>query len=269
MPKRKRGKRNGRRGGFASLLKELIHFAIKVIPILVLIFAGGAAFWGVKGILFADPHLSIQRITVTPPDAISRDERLRLDSLLMGKNILKADILKISGMLEKDPWIEEAVVTKRVPSEIVVEVRRRIPAAYVRFAPAGAAALVSEDGTVLDVPSSRNVSGLVIEVFGNGPKEPRIGERLKVKGFGQANQFLQEFSKHPLAQFEAVSKISLDHIGNVNITLGRGPELRLGRKPLEAMRSFDKIAPILESAGRQKIDYIDLQFNNVIVKQKK
>ena len=90
-----------------------------------------------------------------------------------------------------------------------------------------------------------------------------------MKGFEAANQFTREFSKHPLAQFESISKITLDHIGNVSVTLGKGPELRLGRKPLEAMKSFDKIAPILESPDRLKIDYVDLQFNNVIVKQKR
>ena len=269
MSRKKRGKRNGKRGGFGAFLKTSIHFAGKVIPILILILGGGAAFVGMRGLLFADPHLSIQHITVTPSDAISRDQRLRLESILSGKNILKADVRKVSTMLEKDPWIEEAVVTKRVPSEIAIDVRRRLPVAYVRFAPSGGLALVSDDGMVLETPSSRTAAALVIEVAGTGAKEPRVGERLHVKGFEQANQFLREFPKHPLAQFEAVTKIVLDHIGNVNVTLGKGPELRMGRKPLEAMKSFDKIAPILESTERQKIDYVDLQFNNVIVKQKK
>ena len=269
MSRKKRGKRNGRKVSLASFLKASVRFAVKVIPILVLIFAAGAAFVGVKGLLFADPHLSIQRITVTPPDALSREQRLRVESLLSGKNILRTDIQKVSSMLEKDPWIEEAVVSKRVPSEILIEVRRRVPAAYVRFGPGGPLALVSEDGMVLDTPSVRTVSGLVIEVLGPGARALRSGDRLRVKGFDQANQFLQEFSRHPLAQFEAVTKISLDHIGNVNVTLGKGPELRMGRKPLDAMKSFDKIAPILESGNRQKIDYIDLEFNNLIVKQKK
>ena len=269
MGKKKRSKRSGKRGSFASFFKSVFHFALKVVPILILIFGGGAAFVGIRGLLFADPHLSIQRITVTPPDAVSRDQRQRLDSLLAGKNILRANIRKISMMLERDPWIEAAVVTKRVPSEISIEVHRRVPVAYIHFTPNGGTALVSADRMVLEIPPAPPVTGLVIEVPGTGIKGFRIGERLHVKGFDQANQFLQEFSKHPLAQFESVSKISLDVIGDVNVTLGKGPELRMGRKPLEAMRSFDKIASILESSERQKIDYIDLQFNNVIVKQKR
>lgn len=269
MARKKRGKRNGKRGGLGAFLKTSLSFMVKVVPILILIFTGGAAFMGVRSLLFADPHLSIQRITVTPPDAVSPAQRLRLESLLSGKNILRSDIQKVSVMLEKDPWIEEAVVTKRIPSEISIEVRRRVPIAYVRFAPAGGMALVSGDGMVLETPASQSTTGLVVEISGTGIKNPRIGERVQVKGFEQANQFLQEFSRHPLAQFEAITKMNLDPIGNVSITLGKGPELRLGRKPLEAMRSFDKIAPILESSERQKIDYIDLQFNNVIVKQKR
>ena len=132
MARKKRSKRNGGKEIFLAFLKTPFHFMLKVIPILLLIFAGGAAFVGVRGSLFADPHLSIQHITVTPPDALSRDQRLRLESLLAGKNILRADIHKISTMLEKDPWIEAAVVTKRVPSEISIEVRRRVPAAWPR-----------------------------------------------------------------------------------------------------------------------------------------
>lgn len=269
MGKKKRGKRNGKRGNLGSYFKAFFHFTAKVIPFLVLILAGGGAFIGVRGLLFADPHLSIQRIRITPADALSREQRLRVDSLLTGKNILGADIRKISAMLEKDPWIESAVVTKRMPAEILISVRKRVPSAYVRLMTTGENALVSEDGMVLDTPPAHAVTGLVIEIPGAGMKTPRIGEPLHVKGLEEAHQFLREFPKHPLAQFESVSKISLNPIGNVNVTLGKGPELRMGRKPLEAMRSFDKIAPILESAERAKIDYIDLQFNNVIVKQKK
>ncbi len=269
MSRKRRGKRNGKRGNFRAFFKTSFRFALKVIPILILLFGAGGAFLGVRGMLFADPHLSIQRILVTPPDALSREQRLHIDSLLAGKNILKADIRRISGMLEKDPWIETAVVIKRMPSEISIQVRKRVPTAYVRFMAGGGLALVSADGMVLETPAAQTVTGLVIEISGTGRKDPRTGERLHVKGFEQAIQFFQEFPKHPLAQFESVSRISLDPIGNVRVTLGKGPELRLGRKPLEAMKSFDKIAPILESAERVKIDYIDLQFNNVIVKQKR
>ncbi|HLD50591.1 MAG TPA: FtsQ-type POTRA domain-containing protein [bacterium] len=269
MGRKKRGKRNGKRGSLGAFFKASFHFALKAIPIFIIIFAAGGAFFGLRGMLFADPHLSIQRILVAPTDALSREQRLRVDSLLAGKNILSVDIRRISGLLEKDPWIETAVVTKRLPSEISIEVRKRVPIAYVRFLANGGLALVSGDGMVLEIPPAQAVTGLVIEISGTGTKEPRVGERLSVKGFEQANQFFREFPKHPLAQFESISKISLDPIGNVKATLGKGPELRLGRKPLEVMRSFDKIAPILESSERSKIDYIDLQFNNVIVKQKK
>ena len=269
MGRKKRGKRSGKKVNLGSFFKASFHFTAKVIPFFILMVAAGGTFAGVRGLLFADPHLSIQRINVTPSEALSREQRLRVESLLSGKNILVADIRKISIMLEKDPWIESAVVTKRMPAEISISVRKRVPSAYVKLMTTGESVLVSEDGMVLDTPPAQAVTGLVIEIPGTGMRTPRIGEHLRVKGLEEANQFLREFPKHPLAQFESVSKISLNPIGNVNVTLGKGPELRMGRKPLEAMRSFDKIAPILESAERAKIDYIDLQFNNVIVKQKK
>jgi hypothetical protein len=91
---------------------------------------------------------------------------------------------------------------------------------------------------------------------------------LHPRGFQEALKFLEIFWAHEMSKRETVTKISLDRLGNVTVTLGSGPELRLGRRPEERMAALEKITPLLESGERSAVEYIDLQFDNVIVKRK-
>ena len=72
-----------------------------------------------------------------------------------------------------------------------------------------------------------------------------------------------------LSHFEVLTRIGIDHLGNVSIILGNGPQIRLGRRPMDSLKSLEKTIPLLKSEERSKIEYVDLQYDNVIVKRKK
>ena len=122
---------------------------------------------------------------------------------------------------------------------------------------------------ILDVPAQPNPSAVLVEAFESGIREPRTGKSFKNRGFLEAMKFLKSFRAHPLAGREKVTRIGLDHLGNVTVTLGDGPQIRLGPRPLERLEALEKIAPLLQEGEREQISYIDLQFDQVIVKRKK
>ena len=270
MGKKKRKKSPGGKGlkAFFGWTKSLLGFGLRVVPLALVIFGVGAAFLGVKQALFADPNLNINKITVEPADALSALQKERLYAVLQGKNILDTDIVAVSRELEKDAWVEKAQVVRRFPAEIKVVIEKRKPLAYVRLGASTVLRLVAEDGTVLDT-TDKNISGLLIEIAPSGAREPGIGQQLTAKGFAESVEFLRAFENHKMAQFETISKMRIDHLGSISITAGKGPEIRLGRRPLEVFHLLDKVLPLLASKEREHIDYVDLQFGNVIVKQKR
>ena len=62
--------------------------------------------------------------------------------------------------------------------------------------------------------------------------------------------------------------LMLDKFGNMSIRPIDGPEIRLGRKPMDKLEFLDKIVQLLNQQNRRDIEYVDLQFDNMIVKRR-
>ncbi len=271
MAKKKRKKSGNRKGlsGVDALTGGTFRLLFRSLPFVLVLGLAGALFFGVRQALYADFSLAVEKIVVVPPEALSSKQRQILETRLIGKNILTVDIKKISNDLKKNPEIRIAKVSRYLPSILKIEVEERKPTVFVQFAPKGLYGVASEDGMILDVVKERNASLGLVEVYSLGVKEPRMGSQIKHRGFVEAMVFLKAFWKDPVAHQETVTKISLDHLGNVSILLGSGPEIRLGRHPIDHLKDLEKVMPILHGTDRRNIDYLDLQFDNVIVKRKK
>lgn len=269
MAKKKRKKTGG--GGFAAIgniLSQSFSLFVRSLPLLMVFLACGAFFMGIRSALYADYNLTVQKITVEPSQALVPAQRERLDSQILGKNILNADLKSIAQSLEKDPSIQNAKVMRRLPSEIYIEVQKRKPFAFIRFAANQNYGVISDDGMILDVVDAHAATGLIIEAPAIGVQRPVIGQHLKHRGLQEAVQFLNDYQNYPLSAQEPVTRVLLDSLGNVSVVLREGPEVRLGRRPSQRLEAFKKIAPLLEGETRKKIDYIDLQYDDIVVKQR-
>ena len=268
MAKKKRSQKGGKIKLF-SFIGPLFYITFKVLPFVMITFVCGGIFMGLKDALYADTSLGIQKIEVTPGDSLSASQRQALDTMLRGRNIMSSDLKKVSRMLEKDPGVHRGVVVKHLPSQINVTVERRHAVACIQFISQGNCGMVSEDGIILDVIPAKNITSLTIESFESGKREPQLGMKVDVRGFNQAISFLRAYENMELSHFEVLTRIGIDHLGNVSIILGNGPQIRLGRRPMDSLKSLEKTIPLLKSEERSKIEYVDLQYDNVIVKRKK
>ena len=122
---------------------------------------------------------------------------------------------------------------------------------------------------VLEVAADGTESGLKVEALGAGIAEPYVGYRFANRAFADSMAFVKKFNSSPLARYETVTRIAIDRLGNVSLWLGEGPEVRLGRRPRDVFGALAKATALIQGEGRKKIDYVDLQFENVIVKQKR
>jgi cell division septal protein FtsQ len=270
--KRRKRRKSSRSGGWfraaGSVVKAAGSWSLRALPWAVGIGMIAGLLIGVRDVLYADPHLIVKEIRVQPADSLVASQRAMLESKLINRSLLTVRLNSIAQEIEKNPAVLKARVSRRFPSVIQIDIQNREPAAFVKFAPGGKAGLVSEDGMILDVTAEPNGSLPLIEVYALAPRVPRLGDSFRQRGFGEAVEFVRLFRQHPLSQRESLTRMSLDPLGNVAVTLGAGPEMRLGTKPAGKLAVMDRMLLLLEGKDRSQIEYMDLQFDNVIVKRK-
>ncbi len=271
MPKKKR--KAGKRNKFVSGIRNGFGFAAKlflrVVPVAVLVALLFLVFFKVRGVLYADPALDIREIRVSPANVLPPAVKTELERRWIGKNIFTADVRAVSRFLEQEPVVLKAETVKSFPAALAVRIAQRIPFALIRFASSGPSAVISEDGMVLGgEEDAESFTGPAFDAFETGWKKPVKGTRMTAKGFPQAVAFYQQFKHHPLAARETLTLLSLDYLGNLTVTLGEGPEVKLGRRPVEMLAQLQKLDPFLDPGERPKIQYVDLQFDDVIVKRR-
>ena len=122
---------------------------------------------------------------------------------------------------------------------------------------------------ILDVFSKANPNWVTIQAYGMGRRTPRRGTVFVHRGFQEAIAFLLAFQEHAMARYETVTTIRLDSSNNGAVKLAEGPEIRLGRHPVENLSELEKVIPLLEQEDLSRVEYIDLQYDDVIVKRRK
>lgn len=241
---------------------------IKSSPFLILATIGFGIFWGIRENLYADPGFLVQTVKILPENSLSRERLLQLQGMYLDKNLFKISPRQVAEEVEKDPKIREARVVREFPKTLRIEVRDRNPFAQVQFFSKGEWFSVAQDGVILGRDGDRNKNLLLIEAFEAGSLTPDIGTDIAQPGFKQAVATVRAFGRHPLSHSEIIDRVRLDHLGNVNLVLLKGPELRLGREPLKRFTALNSLNPLLKGPERDRILYIDLQYQDLIVRKK-
>ncbi len=266
---KKRSKKRGAGGLLAAILEFVGFVFFKLLPLVILIAIMVFIGWGVKEILYSDAHFKVQEVKVLPPNVLSTQSIQALEAKIVGRNILTIDLKNIAALLEVNQEIQTAKVVREMPSTVRIEIKRRQPVAFVQFKSNGPFAIAAEDGYILEIASRADGSMVVIENYGDVIRDPKIGSRVANKGYREALRFLENFKKNKMSRQEGITRLSLDYLGNVTVTLGGGPDFRLGRKPSDRLNFMEKAMYLFQTEDRANVEYLDLQYDRVIVKRKK
>ena len=174
-----------------------------------------AAFIAVVVWLLQSPFLSVDRIEVIGAARVDVREVLAERDVRPGRPMVLLDIDGSVAALEAEPWIHDATVARRWPTDVVVEVSEHLPVAVVTFA--DGAYLVAADGTVLE-PAEGGESLPTAHLA--GIESADAGDDLEVEG---AVEFLAALPEGR----RAGSRVSAGEAG-MTATVS-GFEIRLGR----------------------------------------
>lgn len=266
--KAKKTRRKSGRSKFKAAAGAFFKGVFRILPFVLSASVAGGIFFGVRQVLYADPRLSIKEVAVYPPFALSRTRRQNLETNVLGRNIFSVDLKRLATNLQGNPEVQNARVTRSFPSSLSVYIKTRRPIALIQFSPKSAYGLISEDGMILDIMKEPDPSFVPVEAYGMGLNAPVIGKKIPGSAFPEVVRFLDAYWKHPVSKQEQLTRVFIDHTGNISITLGEGPNIRLGKRPAERLETLEKMMYLLDGEGRELIEYVDLQYDNVIVKRK-
>jgi len=103
---------------------------------------GGAGYAGWQ-FLTTSPQFAVAAIEVTGGHTLTPDAIRARIPVAIGDNVFRVDRDAVEAVLEREPWIADATVRRRLPDTIEIEVRERTAAAVVEI---GGMYLADADG---------------------------------------------------------------------------------------------------------------------------
>ncbi len=268
MAAKKRSKK-GKGWPIIKWMGFLFRFILfRMMPWLLLLGLCGSLLYFAGVAISRDSRLKIKSIVVLPPIALTPEQRTRLEAENIGKHILKVDLKKVAANLEKDPEIQSVEAIRRFPAVLEIHVVRREPLAMIRFHPKGKIGIISKDGMVLQVLPEAVKGFVLLEAPYLDTAQMKVGFYIQAKGFKKAAEFIENYALTEGAKTYPLEKVAFDALGNISLYFLNAPEIRMGREPLERMPALEKVFHLLADPESRKITYIDIQFDNVIVKKK-
>lgn len=126
---KKKNKTAKRKKAGAGRQKKAIYTCVLLLTALFFYMAIKTGYYWV---LHAD-FLKIKKINVRGCSLINKKRVLQKTGIKKGKNILAVNLGKESGGLERDPWIYKAVVKRRLPGTIEIQIKERKPLAVIKL----------------------------------------------------------------------------------------------------------------------------------------
>ena len=118
------------------------------------------------------PLLAVESIAVRGVDADRQAEVLQVADVASGENVLDVDLTAVQERVEALPWVQTAVVARRLPSTVEVRVATRPPVLLGRAA--GQAWLLDAEGAVLARVGDDTADLPVVDL----PAAPVVGDVL-------------------------------------------------------------------------------------------
>lgn len=201
-------------------------------------------------------YLAVSSIEVRGLKRVARESVLELSGIREGENILSLSVKDAEEGVRKNPWVEHADVSRRLPGRVRVQVTERSPLALVKMDglyvmdEKGVIFKRLEDADRLDLPIVTGIGAEVLseEVFQAGLLELMHLLRTR-KGFGSND----------------VSEIHVDPVyGFALYTLEDGVMLSLGvGRYEEKLRAFERIQKM--RGGLSGIEAMDLNNDAVVI----
>jgi len=261
--------------GRKRIIKAYIKFFIKLFVLILLILGS----WGIIQLSFFlinAPYFQVKDIAIILEDKglIKKEEVFKvykefclINYSCLHPNIFKLNFTGLKNALLKNPKIEEVMIHRKFPQGIVIKIKSRKPVAKILFNS-------STFGIDKNLIAFKMKNGKYLPVI-IGLETLKLGKVLQDKRLKDALLIISKIKEYNLPLFHNISKIDISNqydilmvtkIGTTTIHWGYQLE---PQKLVERLEELDTILRHFQQKNQTFPEYIDLRFDNIIVKDKK
>ncbi len=235
----RRKKRNRRRREpFLRRAARRLGTLVRVLLAAGLVAGLGYGGWRVYETALTTPRLAVRRVLVRGALRAQPEDLINLSGLREGENIFSFSAAEAAERVAGNPWVVRAVVRRKLPDTVMIEVRERRPLAIVKMKDFY---VMDESGEVfkklapvdhLDLPV---VTGIGMEGVGgrDGYMEP-------------LKRLFASLQRGGALNLDNVSEIHYDPVYGFSLyTLDRGLKVELGSSDFErGIRLFERLCTL-------------------------
>ncbi len=207
---------------------------------------------------------TLQDVIVSGNRLLSTDEILNLLKVDPDTRLTDLDLRKVQHILEGHPYIETALVSRRFPSTLQIEVVERIPIAYLAGSRLYA---VDEQGVLLPFIQSNALGSLPVI---NGLKDfpERVGEAIPSDRIKQAIELIHAIRIVDMDMYQRLSEVGFNRQKGfvLYFTDSRFP-VYMGFN--DFLQRVQKAKAFFEQVKKEKryrkIRYVDVRFDDQVV----
>jgi cell division protein FtsQ len=112
-------------------LKSRVRLTIKMLLTVLVLMAVSGVFIFIYDFFVQTTHFQARRIVITGQMRLTRQQVLNIAGIGPQVNILSVNLTTMRKRLLAEPWIKDAIIKRKIPSELSIHIREEIPLAVL------------------------------------------------------------------------------------------------------------------------------------------
>jgi len=240
-----------------SIFLALINGLAKIVLVV-------ACFYGIFSIytfITQSPRFSINEINLVGHKRLSNEELSSWIEPIIGKNIFKLELDRISKRLVEHPWIQSASARRVFPQGIYVEIKERTPFAKIQMEQVY---VMDNYGVLLGI-DLRGANKLPT-ITGIKMKNPKIGSNVADEEIIHGLKMMRSLNQLPMFEKNPIDNVHISSRYRITFSTNT-QDVKVHMRPEIAQESFKNLVLTLGAIEKNEKDlsYIDLSFKNRVV----
>lgn len=232
-----------------------------LVAILLVVAASIGAAWGAKAYVTKSPRFNVRTITVEGAGKLTPESIAKAGGIAVGQNVFSIDLDQAKKAIEKEPYVAEATVTRKLPNTISIKIVERQPAILVSLE--DKLFLATQEGQVFKelAPEDDYDLPVVTGIKTDAALNDRDGLAILVR---RALDVIDEVQKTSIAKRWPVQEIHLEVDGTCELVVGReGISIHLGAPPFKGkLEQADRVlAEIQKRKSNASVIFLDNEGN--------
>ena len=207
------------------------------------------------------PRFNINEINLVGHKQLSNEELGSWIGTIIGKNIFKLELDRISKRLVELPWIQSASARRVFPQGVYVEIKERTPFAKIQMEQVY---VIDNYGVLLG--SDLRGANKLPTITGIKMKNPKIGSNVADEEIIRGLKMMRSINQLPMFEKNPIDNVHISSRYRITFSTNT-QDVKVHMRPEIAQESFKNLVLALGAIEKNEKDlsYIDLSFKNRVV----